>query len=114
MYKGLLSRLKIAFRNGMGGGLWFKKLMSLISIFFVVFSPNHSKAIPLTKEQTVLEKRIESVRDNLLKQDQAKQGKANTNQILSWYNWGNWPNWNNWNNWRNWPNWGNWGNWANW
>ena len=53
MYKGLLSRLKIAFRNGVGGRLWFQRLMSLISICFVVFSPNHSKAIPLTKEHTV-------------------------------------------------------------
>ena len=109
MYKRLLSRLKIAFRNGLGGRLWLQRLMSLLGICFVVFSPNHSKAIPLTKEQSVLEERIESVRDNLLKQDKANQDKAHTDQI-AWYNWGNWPNWNNWGNW---PNWGNWGNWYN-
>ena len=110
MYKRSLSQLQIAFRNGFGKRIWLQRLLSFVGVFFVVLSPNHSNAsIPVTKEQSVLEKRIESVRNNLPKQDKANQDKAHTDQI-AWYNWGNWPNWNNWGNW---PNWGNWGNWYN-
>jgi hypothetical protein len=95
MYKQLLSRLEIAFKNGLRGRLWLQKLISLLGICFVVFSPNHSKAsISVTKEQAVLEKRIESVRDNLLKQDKANQDKADSNQI-AWYDWNNWRDWGN-------------------
>jgi hypothetical protein len=92
MYKRLLSKLEAAFRNGFGRRVWLQRLLSLLGVFFVVFSPNHSKAaIPVTKEQSILEKRIEIVRDNL-KQGKTDQDKADTDLIASWNNWRNWGN----------------------
>ena len=92
MYKRSLSQLQIAFRNGFGKRIWLQRLVSFLGVFFVVLSPNHSNAsIPVTKEQSVLEKRIEIVRDNLLKQGIANQDKAKNDQI-AWYNWPNWRN----------------------
>ena len=107
MKKRLLSGLNNLSQGGLARQVWLQKLMSLLGICFVVFSPNHSNAFPLTKEQSILEKRVEIVRDNLLKQDKANQDKPDNGQIAQWYNWPNWPNWNNWTNWPNWVNWYN-------
>ncbi|SJM91951.1 hypothetical protein CRENPOLYSF2_2440016 [Crenothrix polyspora] len=98
MKKRLLSSLNSSFLDGLGRRLWLQKLKGLLGICFVVFSPSHSSALPLTKEQSVLENRIEIVRDKLLKQDKSTQDNADSDLIAQWYNWNNWPNWSNWRN----------------
>ena len=64
--------------------------------------PASLSAKPSPSDTSMLERRIEAVRD-AAEAAASKPDGQNTLQTAQWYNWPNWPNWGNY-----WPNWGNW------
>lgn len=90
----------------------------------LISSPCQAKEATVEAKREVLELRINTVKEHLLRKLETNVDPKNTNNRLDlseaemalaqWGNWANWGNWNNWNNWNNWRDWSNWGKFSKW
>ena len=92
------------YRNN--GRRWLVRLagaiLAAIGAVATSLLPTSVTAKPVESDGSVLEQRIQAVRD-AANAAGMKSHEQDSLQLTQWRNWPNWPNWGNY--WNNWPNW---------